>query len=922
MKASVNFSVQLILITAIGLLALALTGTGIALAQEPENSPGGNLHPSFPILDAAGQNVLDTGNPISTMNTCGGCHDTAFIADHSFHSTVGLNDMTAPGQVPGGHTWDTSPGLFGKWNPITYRYLSPEGDKLLDLSTADWIRIFGARHVGGGPALTDASGVPLTDLPADANSFATSTLNPATGQPEPWDWTESGTVEMNCFLCHTPAPNSRARNQVLEDGKFAWANTATLLGTGIVTETNGELAWNPQAFTADGNLAPEYVTLQDPTNSNCGQCHGLVHTTNETPVVLQQCDWQTATTGEIFSPQRLNATGMNLAGKQDLSRAWDIHAERVVDCVDCHPSTNNPVHFQGSKDNDLDHLIFDARRIGIENFLYQPSHQFAKGQSVQGTVAPEYNASMRRCEGCHDPTAVHDWLPYKETHFASVSCEGCHIPQMRAPAFQQLDWTVVNLEGENLHICRGADGDPSQVETLITGFEPVLLPQQLIEGGTPLRPFNLVASWYWVYGQPERPVRQIDLQAAYLDGDNYRADVLEVFDHNRNGLLEERELRLNTPNKEALIKKNLQALGLTNLHIRAEVQPYSISHNVVNGEWATKECTTCHGPDSRIAAPMQLATYMPGGVLPQFFGDEQIPHTGSFEASPDGSLHYQPDAGGQGLYLFGYSSVPWIDWLGVLAFLGTIAGVTAHAGLRFYAAVRAPYKTHQTKEVYMYTVYERLWHWLQAAAIFILIFTGLIIHKPEMFGLFSFSYVVQVHNVVGFILLANAFLAVFYHLASGEIRQYIPKPSGFFYQMITQATYYLRGIFKNEEHPFEKTPNKKLNPLQQITYFGLLNVLLPLQVITGVLIWGIQIWPDWAQTVGGLPLLAPLHTLIAWLLASFIVMHMYLTTTGHTVLGGVQSMINGWDEVEVHGDQPHSGRTPKDNVKSGQLETI
>jgi len=80
---------------------------------------------------------------------------------------------------------------------------------------------------------------------------------------------------------------------------------------------------------------------------------------------------------------------------------------------------------------------------------------------------------------------------------------------------------------------------------------------------------------YWVYGQPERPVRQMDLQAAYLDGDSYRADVMAAFDRNGDGRLDETELRLDTPEKEALIKQNLEALGLDNLQIKAEVQPYT-----------------------------------------------------------------------------------------------------------------------------------------------------------------------------------------------------------------------------------------------------------------------------------------------------------------------------------------------------------
>ncbi len=180
----------------------------------------------------------------------------------------------------------------------------------------------------------------------------------------------------------------------------------------------------------------------------------------------------------------------------------------------------------------------------------------------------------------------------------------------------------------------------------------------------------------------------------------------------------------------------------------------------------------------------------------------------------------------------------------------------------------------------MYEAYERFWHWLQTFTIVLLLFTGLIIHRPDIFGVFSFRNMVTVHNVLAAILVINAALSLFWHLASGEIRQFIPRPYGFFDQAIVQTKYYLQGIFKGNEHPFEKTKDKKLNPLQQVTYFGMLNVLLPLQIITGALMWGVQQWPQVAGLFGGLPVLAPFHSLVAWLFASFIVAHVYLTTTG------------------------------------------
>ncbi len=165
---------------------------------------------------------------------------------------------------------------------------------------------------------------------------------------------------------------------------------------------------------------------------------------------------------------------------------------------------------------------------------------------------------------------------------------------------------------------------------------------------------------------------------------------------------------------------------------------------------------------------------------------------------------------------------------------------------------------------------------------------------------------VDVHNIFAVLLIANAALALFFHLASGEIKQFIPRPYGFFDNMIEQALFYLRGIFRGDPHPFEKTPREKLNPLQQVTYLMLLNLLLPAQIITGALMWGAQHVPQLTNMLGGLPVLAPVHTLIAWLFVSFIVLHVYLTTTGHTPLAGIRAMVTGYDELEGHTPDQHA----------------
>lgn len=201
------------------------------------------------------------------------------------------------------------------------------------------------------------------------------------------------------------------------------------------------------------------------------------------------------------------------------------------------------------------------------------------------------------------------------------------------------------------------------------------------------------------------------------------------------------------------------------------------------------------------------------------------------------------------------------------------------------------------QRIELYSAYERIWHWLQAGAILLLVASGLAIHAPERFGWVSFALAVRLHNVLGFLLIANAFLGLFYYVTTGTIRQYMPEPHDFVSLSVRQARYYLYGMFRGEHHPLEKSSRRRLNPLQQITYLAILNVLLPLQLVTGLLIWGAQTWPAAVLAVGGLPIVAMIHTLGAWLFGAFVLMHVYLITTGHTPLAHMKAMIFGYEEV-------------------------
>lgn len=199
----------------------------------------------------------------------------------------------------------------------------------------------------------------------------------------------------------------------------------------------------------------------------------------------------------------------------------------------------------------------------------------------------------------------------------------------------------------------------------------------------------------------------------------------------------------------------------------------------------------------------------------------------------------------------------------------------------------------------IYSLYERLWHWLQAAAILVLIVTGFSIHYPDSAAAIPFPVAVRLHNLVGWLLVINAFLGLFYYLTTGTIRQFIPEPRELHVLAWRQLRYYLYGIFHNEPHPLQRSRERRLNPLQQVTYLAILNILLPLQVATGLGLWFTQYFPSLLHAIGGLGGLAALHMLGAWLFAAFVLAHVYLATTGPTPWAHFVTMLTGYETVEM-----------------------
>ncbi len=642
-------------------------------------------HPEVYLLDREGKDVLATGGPVSPMNTCGACHDTGFIARHSYHSHAGYNEISMPCAAPEGRPWDISPGLFGRWEPVFYRYLTPELKNRPDLGTPEWIMALGHRHVGGGPAVKARSGISLTELPPDPVMLESFILDAESLDPIGWNWKDSGVVELNCFLCHIADPDNEARKAAIRDSLFEWAATATLERTGLVARRGPEWVWIEEAFNEYGATDPARLALMPPSSAHCGQCHGLVHTTGE-PVVAsygEPLQWSTETKGQIFSAQLLSRSGMNLEDKADLDAPWDVHAEWLLKCSDCHFPPNYPSHAQPKAATE-GALRSEGPRLAIEEFLTTPDHNFAKGWTAQGTVADHLDGAMRRCEECHNAHSSHDWLPYKRRHMSRLMCEACHVPEVRAPARRVTDWTVLTLDGGPRIEYRGVRGEVADPAAFVEGYRPVILPREDVEGG-PIRlgPYNLVTSWYWVFDDPPHPVRLYDLERAYLSGGSYHPDVIAALDSDGSGDIEEDELLLDTEEKAAAVASRLESLGLTSPRIRGEIQPYGLHHGVSTGRWATRDCSRCHSDSPGIAFPFELAAAAPAAAIPSAVADANVFMGGEIEIS-EGAAIYIPATIAEGFYVLGHDRWVAIDTAGAIVVVATLAGVLVHGGLRIF----------------------------------------------------------------------------------------------------------------------------------------------------------------------------------------------------------------------------------------------
>jgi thiosulfate reductase cytochrome b subunit len=201
-----------------------------------------------------------------------------------------------------------------------------------------------------------------------------------------------------------------------------------------------------------------------------------------------------------------------------------------------------------------------------------------------------------------------------------------------------------------------------------------------------------------------------------------------------------------------------------------------------------------------------------------------------------------------------------------------------------------------SEKIYLYPVWIRLWHWLNAILCLLLIVTGVSMqYSDPSYPMIRFDWSVSIHNVAGIILGLSYVFYIVGNLLTPNGRQYFLR-KGIIKNLIRQARYYAFGIFKGEKPPFPVSKESKFNPLQRFSYIVIMYIIVPIVTITGIML----LYPE-AMVLNifgnsALHITDILHVIMGFIVSLFLIVHIYFCTLGQTPLSDFKSMFNGYHE--------------------------
>lgn len=199
------------------------------------------------------------------------------------------------------------------------------------------------------------------------------------------------------------------------------------------------------------------------------------------------------------------------------------------------------------------------------------------------------------------------------------------------------------------------------------------------------------------------------------------------------------------------------------------------------------------------------------------------------------------------------------------------------------------------EKLYLYPLWLRLWHGVNALCIIALIITGISLHYTGRSVLFlDFKTSITVHNFAGLLLSVSYIIFVAGNLLTYNGKYYRVKVQGLDKRLKKQILYYVSGMFKGEETPFPVSEKRKFNPLQKYAYIFVMYVFFPLLIITGIGLLFPEVIMEQVFSLSGILLTAVLHGILGFFVFIFLLVHLYVASMGKSPGENYKSIITGW----------------------------
>lgn len=225
------------------------------------------------------------------------------------------------------------------------------------------------------------------------------------------------------------------------------------------------------------------------------------------------------------------------------------------------------------------------------------------------------------------------------------------------------------------------------------------------------------------------------------------------------------------------------------------------------------------------------------------------------------------------------------------------------------AGASAAPQGHRLSAVFVYEGPLRLWHWINALSIIVLVATGFYIGNPflpptsgEASQNFLMGYMRFAHFAAGYIFAIGFLGRIYWAFAGNEYAKHLIVPHLFDAELWKGAGHQLRYYLFLER---EQRPYVGANPLDQISTFFLFTLPTLFLIVTGFALYaegaGVGSWQDivfgWIIPLfGGSQAVHTWHHVAMWVMICYVMVHLYLVIRQDIMSGQsyVSTMISGY----------------------------